>query len=50
MASPTTYVLAEDEPVLEEVDYSAESDTDHDLQDPAEPLSDSELNDKDPLS
>ncbi|XP_031426873.1 cytosolic carboxypeptidase 1 isoform X2 [Clupea harengus] len=48
--SPTTYVLAEDEPVLEEVDYSAESDTDHDLQDPAEPLSDSELNDKDPLS
>ncbi|XP_076127328.1 cytosolic carboxypeptidase 1 [Alosa pseudoharengus] len=48
--SPTTYVLAEDEPVLEEVDYSAESDTDHDLQDPAEPLSDSELNDRDALS
>ncbi|KAL2092592.1 hypothetical protein ACEWY4_012390 [Coilia grayii] len=48
--SPTTYVLAEDEPVLEEVDYSADSDTDQDLQDPTEPLSDSELNDKDPLS
>ncbi|XP_063050955.1 cytosolic carboxypeptidase 1 isoform X3 [Engraulis encrasicolus] len=42
--SPSTYVLDEDEPVLEEVDYSADSDTDQELQDPTEPLSDSEIN------